>query len=50
MPVPVYNNFTDADFTAIFLYLQSIPSISNRVPEPRPPAAPVAASLEKAGS
>jgi CxxC motif-containing protein (DUF1111 family) len=50
MPVPVYNNFTDADLTAIFQYLQSIPAIRNRVPEPRPPAAPLAAAHEKAGS
>lgn len=38
MPVPVYNNFTDGDLAAIFAYLQSIPPIRNRVPEPRPPA------------
>ena len=50
MPVPVYNNFTDADLTAIFQYLQSIPAIKNRVPEPRSPAAPAVAALEKAGS
>jgi hypothetical protein len=50
MPVPVYNNFTDADLTAIFLYLQSIPAIRNRVPEPRPPAAPMAGPPENAGS
>jgi mono/diheme cytochrome c family protein len=42
MPYPVYNNLTDADLTAVYHYLQSIPAISNRVPEPRPPAAPVA--------
>ncbi len=42
MPYPVYNNLTDADLTAVFTYLQSIPAISNKVPEPRPPAAPVA--------
>jgi len=44
MPIPMYRNFTDADMAAVFAYLQSIPAISNRVPEPLPPAsgAPVA--------
>ncbi|MCB2030348.1 MAG: diheme cytochrome c-553 [Rhodoferax sp.] len=42
MPYPVYNNMTDADLTAVFTYLQSIPAMPNKVPEPRPPAAPVA--------
>ncbi len=37
MPIPVYNNFTDNDLAAIFAYLQTIPAIKNRVPEPRPP-------------
>ncbi len=44
MPVQVYRNWTDADFEAVYAYLQSIPAIRNRVPEPLPPAAPVAAS------
>ncbi len=39
MPIAVYNNFTDEDLTAIFAYLQTIPAVRNRVPEPRPPAA-----------
>jgi mono/diheme cytochrome c family protein len=39
MPIMVYNNFTDDDLAAIFAYLQSIPAIRNRVPEPLPPAA-----------
>jgi mono/diheme cytochrome c family protein len=43
MPIQVYRNFTDADLAAVFAYLQSIPAIRNRVPEPLPPAAPVAA-------
>lgn len=38
MPILVYNNFTDEDLGAIFAYLQSIPTIRNRVPEPLPPA------------
>ena len=42
MPVPVYQNFTDQDLTAIFAYLQTVPAVRNRVPDPRPPVAPVA--------
>jgi mono/diheme cytochrome c family protein len=43
MPIPMYKHFTDADLEAIFGYLQTIPVVKNRVPEPLPPAAPVAA-------
>ena len=43
MPILMYKNFTDADLEAIFSYLQSIPAVKNRVPEPLPPAMPVAA-------
>ena len=43
MPIPVYNNFTDPDLEAVYAYLQSIPAVRNKVPEPRPPAANVAA-------
>ena len=39
MPIPQYKNFTDEDLAAIFTYLQSIPAVKNRVPEPRQPAA-----------
>ena len=39
MPIPMYKNFTDEDLQAIFAYLQSIPAIANRVPEPLPPPA-----------
>jgi len=39
MPIPMYKNFTDADLEAIFSYLQMIPAVSNRVPEPVAPAA-----------
>ena len=42
MPVQVYRNWTDADFDAVYSYLRTIPAISNRVPEPLPPAAAVA--------
>jgi len=43
MPIPMYKHFTDADLEAIFAYLQSIPAVKNRVPEPLAPAAAVAA-------
>ena len=42
MPIPMYKHFTDEDLGAIFAYLQSIPAIKNRVPEPLPPTAQVA--------
>ena len=38
MPIPMYKNFTDADLQAIFSYLQTIPAVKNKVPEPLPPA------------
>ena len=43
MPIMVYQNFTDEDLTAIFSYLQTLPAIKNKVPEPRSPAAASAA-------
>ncbi len=46
MPIPMYKNFTDADLEAIYTYLQSIPAISNRVPEPLPPGAAVAVKAQ----
>jgi cytochrome c len=42
MPIGVYKNFTDGDLEAIYAYLQSIPAVKNRVPEPLPPAENVA--------
>lgn len=42
MPIPMYKNFTDGDLEAIFAYLQSIPPVKNRVPEPAPPLESVA--------
>ena len=39
MPIPQYRNFTDEDLAAIFTYLQSIPAVKNRVPDPRQPGA-----------
>jgi mono/diheme cytochrome c family protein len=38
MPIPVYNNFTDADLEAVYAYLRTVPPIKNRVPEPLAPA------------
>ena len=37
MPIPMYKHFTDEDLAAIYAYLQSIPPVQNRVPEPLPP-------------
>jgi mono/diheme cytochrome c family protein len=39
MPIPVYNNFSDKELGAIFAYLQTLPPIKNRVPDPLPPPA-----------
>jgi mono/diheme cytochrome c family protein len=38
MPIPVYNNLTDADLEAVYAYLRTVPPIKNRVPEPLAPA------------
>ncbi len=43
MPIQMYKHFTDADLEAIFSYLKTIPAVKNKVPEPLPPAAPLAA-------
>jgi hypothetical protein len=37
MPYPMYRNATDEDLRAVFAYLQSIPAIPNRVPQPLDP-------------
>ncbi len=37
MPIAMYKHMTDEDLEAVFSYLQSIPAIRNRVPEPLPP-------------
>jgi cytochrome c553 len=34
MPWPAYRNLSDADLKAIFAYLQTIPAIKNKVPDP----------------
>jgi mono/diheme cytochrome c family protein len=44
MPIPMYKNFSDADLEAIFSYLQTLPPVKNRVPEPLPPSSSVAAN------
>jgi len=47
MPIPMYRNFSDEDLRAIFIYLQSIPAVPNRVPQPLLAPAPVAAAAAK---
>jgi mono/diheme cytochrome c family protein len=42
MPYQAFRNFTDDDLKAIFAYLQTIPVLSNRIPEPLPPLTPPA--------
>lgn len=43
MPWPAYRNLTDADLSAVYAYLRTIPRIQNRVPDPEPPPAAPAA-------
>ncbi len=38
MPSEQISSYTDADLEAIFAYLQSVPAVKNRVPQPIPPA------------
>jgi hypothetical protein len=38
MPYPMYKHFTDEEMHAVYTYLQSIPAVKNRVPDPLPPA------------
>lgn len=44
MPIPYLKHLTDEDLEAVFAYLQSIPPVRNRVPEPLPPAQPASPS------
>ena len=37
MPISAYKNCNDEDLEAIFAYLQSVPAVQNRVPEPVAP-------------
>lgn len=39
MPIRMIKNMTDEDLASIYAYLQSIPAISNQVPNPLPPTA-----------
>jgi len=39
MPWPAYRNLSDDDLRAVFAYLQSLPAVKNRVPQPLPPQA-----------
>ena len=43
MPIPMYKHFSDQDLAAIFAFLQSVPAVSNKVPQPLPPPEIVAA-------
>jgi hypothetical protein len=38
MPAPWYAQMSDDDLKALYAYLQSLPAIKNKVPEPLPPA------------
>jgi mono/diheme cytochrome c family protein len=38
MPWPVYRNMTDEDLKAVFAYLQTVPAVKNKVPDPIVPA------------
>lgn len=44
MPADMIATYTDEDLAAIFAYLQSLPPVKNRVPDPIPPSAPLAAA------
>ena len=46
MPWPMYKHMSDEELAAVFAYLQSIPAVKNKVPEPLPP--PGAPSAEPA--
>ena len=43
MPWPMIGQMTDEDLESVFAYLQSIPAVKNRVPQPLPPALVTAA-------
>ena len=38
MPIDQLANMTDEDLGSVYAYLQSVPAVSNRVPQPLPPA------------
>jgi hypothetical protein len=37
MPVQAISNLTDDDLGAVFAYLQTVPAVRNRVPDPVAP-------------
>ncbi|MGC3996827.1 MAG: diheme cytochrome c-553 [Anaeromyxobacter sp.] len=43
MPIPATAAMTDEDLKSIYAYLRTIPAVSNRVPDPLPPAASASA-------
>jgi len=47
MPIPAYRHFNDADLAAIFAYLQTVPAVRDRVPQPLPPGDATAAAAKK---
>lgn len=48
MPYQMYKHFTDADMEAVFSYLQSIPAVKNKVPEPVLAGAAAAGEMQSA--
>lgn len=46
MPWQMYRSMTDEDLAAVFAFLQSIPPVRNRVPEPLPPPEPATAAAK----
>jgi hypothetical protein len=44
MPWPAFRNASDDDLKAIYMYLRTIKSVVNHVPDPQPPASIVAAT------
>jgi mono/diheme cytochrome c family protein len=44
MPADMIATYTDEDLAAIFAYLQSLPPVKNRVPDPIPPTGSLAAA------
>jgi cytochrome c553 len=49
MPWQQYSNLSDEDLAAIYAYLRTLPPVSNRVPEPVPPAGAPGAEAAAAG-
>lgn len=47
MPWPFFGQMTDEDLKAIFAYLKTVPAVSNKVPDPIPPASAGSASAAR---